>query len=73
MSAPEAQSSARGLTLLVTNLTKLAGVAVGVYEGISQAQPRASVLLFAAFMAAGAQFSEGFLLAFLDRLFGRKS
>lgn len=58
--------AARGTTLLVTNLIKLAGVVVAVNEAFTTRD--AVVLATAAFMMAGAQASENVLLAVLDRI-----
>jgi hypothetical protein len=66
-------TAARGVALLLTNLTKLAGLAVGLNEAIIRADGRAGVLAFAAFMIAGGQLSETALLAVIDRLFGTQS
>lgn len=58
------------MTLIVTNLIKLAGLVLAVDEVLVQPQPRALVLGVAAFMMAGAQFSEEAVLLALGRFFG---
>jgi hypothetical protein len=57
-------------TLVVTNLTKLAGVAIALRAGFI-GEPDSRVIALALFMVAGGQFSETVLLAAIDRLFGR--
>jgi hypothetical protein len=72
--SPDEKSSAapaRGLTLLVTNATKLTGLVLAINEAVIRTQLRPSVLAIAAFMMAGAQVSEGVLLAMIDRFLGR--
>lgn len=64
-------SFSRALTLVVTNLIKIAGLYVGVRSAI-QPSPNAVVLAFAAFMMAGAQLSETTILALITRFFGIK-
>lgn len=66
---PSPSTQARGLSLGVTNLTKLAGLALGVHEGFGDT-PDVRVMAFAAFAMAGAQVSEGVLLALVDRFLG---
>lgn len=61
---------ARGLALATTNLTKLAGLAIAVNEALLRSELRPTALAVAAFMMAGAQVSEGVLLAMVDRFFG---
>lgn len=62
---------ARATTLLVSNVTKVGGLAVALNEILLRGSARSIVLIEAAFMMAGAQFSEHVLLAVLDRLLGR--
>jgi hypothetical protein len=59
---------ARGVTLVITNLTKIAGLVVGIHEAL--ATGRSSVLIFAAFLIAGGQLSETALLSLIDRVLG---
>lgn len=57
--------------LVVTNLTKLAGLALGVFTGFtSQDVP---TMALAGFMMAGAQVSESVMLTAIDRFFGGSS
>jgi hypothetical protein len=58
-------------TLVVTNVTKLAGVVIGVHAGFAST-PDSRVLALAALMVAGGQFSETLILAAIDRFFGTK-
>jgi hypothetical protein len=61
----------RGLTLLLTWATKLIGLAAAFEQFfLHGGNPKPVPLFVAAFMMAGAQFSEGLILQFLDRLFG---
>lgn len=62
---------ARGFTLVVTNLTKLGGLVVALNEMLIRPSLRPAVLAEAAFMMAGAQFSQDAVLAALDRIMGR--
>lgn len=66
---PEAERPARGAQIgfLVTNLIKLGGLVIAVNEGLLRTEVRPVVIGVAAFMMAGAQYSE----TFFDRLFGR--
>lgn len=64
---------ARGWTLALTNLTKLAGLVIAVNEALVRSQVRPTALAVAAFMMAGAQLSENAVLAALDRFFGTVS
>lgn len=66
-------SAARGVTLILTNLTKLGGLAVAINEAIFRTDVRPGVLAVSAFMMAGAQISEAVLLAVIDRTLGQKS
>ena len=72
MAAGTSKEAGRRSTLIVTNLTKLAGIALGMHEGF-QATPDARVIALAAFMLAGAQVSETALLALIERFFGLPS
>lgn len=69
--SPQGGSTARGLTLLVTNCTKLVGVAVVVNEALIRGELRPVALAVAAFMMAGAQISERTVLAGIDRFLGK--
>lgn len=60
----------RRITLLITNAIKLSGLIISLYEIFSQEHPPTLVLILAAFMMAGAQFSEERLLALASHLFG---
>lgn len=62
------QTAARS-TLVITNLTKLAGVAMGMNEGFGS-NPDSRVIALAALFAAGAQVSETVLLTLIERFFG---
>lgn len=57
-------------TLIVTNLTKLGGLVLGLHEALTAKDP--AVMAFAAFLCAGARVSENVILGFLDRFFGRE-
>lgn len=50
--------------LVVTNLTKLAGIVLAVNEALVEDQLRSEVLIVAAFMMAGAQALESVLTSF---------
>jgi hypothetical protein len=65
------ESLSRFVTLVVTNLIKLAGLFIGVRAGLMPT-PSAVVLAFSAFMMAGAQLSETTILAMIERFFGTK-
>lgn len=58
--------TARAIGLVVTNATKLAGVAIALNEAFAHPQPRPTLVGVAALMIAGAQGVE----RFLDKLFG---
>lgn len=58
-------------TLLLSNVTKLAGVAIVINESLLRTNLRPSALAVAAFMMAGAQVSESVVLGIVDRLVGR--
>lgn len=66
-----ARSAATGSTLVITNLTKIAGVVLGLNEGLSDAAD-GRVIALAALFAAGAQVSETMLLSLIDRVLGPK-
>ena len=61
---------ARAITLLVTNVTKLTGLVLTVHEILLRSTVRTSVLAVCGFMMAGAQLSEGAILAVIDRFLG---
>lgn len=56
---------------MVTNAIKLSGLILAVHEVLFHATLRPVVLGEAAFMMAGARFSEQVLLAVMDRLLGQ--
>jgi hypothetical protein len=62
------QQQARTSTLLITNMIKLAGAVGGVNEILIRSELRQSAVALAAFMMAGAQFSESVLLRLIDRV-----
>jgi hypothetical protein len=65
---PEPSGKAgRAFALVVTNTTKLAGVAVAINEALIRTQARPIVIAVSALMIAGVQALE----TFIDRLFGR--
>jgi hypothetical protein len=55
----------------LTNLIKLAGLAIAVNELVLRTEPRSIGLAVAAFMMAGAQISEEVLVGFIDNFLGR--
>ena len=61
------------LTLLVTYAIKLVGLASAFNQLLIQAHPTSLALAVSAFMMAGAQLSEGLILALLDRLVGTEA
>lgn len=65
------QQGPRRAALITTNLTKLAGLVIGLHEALTTKDP--TVMAFAAFMMAGAKVSETVLLTFIDRFFGREA
>lgn len=65
------ESISRFVTLVVTNIIKIAGLYVGLRAAF-QPTPSAVVLAYSAFMMAGAQLSETTLLALIERFFGVK-
>lgn len=72
---PRTQSEGRfalALTLIVTNAIKLGGLTLAIHEVLFHATLRPAVLAEAAFMMAGARFSEHVVLAVMDRLLGRE-
>lgn len=74
-SEPERSGSSplvvKGSTLLLTNATKLVGLALAVNEAIFVEHPRNSVIALCALFVLGTQAAENLALRFLDRLFGR--
>jgi hypothetical protein len=64
-----AAAPARGATLILTQLTKLAGLVVAVHEAFTTKDP--VVMALAALMIAGGQVSETFVLGLIDRFLGR--
>jgi hypothetical protein len=67
-SEPIAGRFARSATLLITYATKLVGLASAFNQLLLHDSPKPLPLAVAAFMMAGAQFSEGAVLAVIDRL-----
>lgn len=65
----ESGSGLRGTTLLITNLIKLGGLVVAIHEALTAKD--AVVMATATFMMAGAQASEGLVLAVIDRILPR--
>lgn len=59
---------ARAGTLLLTWATKLVGLAAAFEQLLLSDNPKPVALAVAAFMMAGAQFSEGLVLTILDKL-----
>jgi hypothetical protein len=62
--------SRHGLTLAITNLTKLVGLALAINEAALRAEPRNSVIILCAICVLGVQVVENVLLRMVDRLFG---
>lgn len=56
--------------LVISNLTKVAGLAVAIHAGFTTT-PDTRVLALAAFMMAGAQISETAVLSAIDRFLGK--
>lgn len=69
---PSAPSGALGRrsTLAITNLTKLAGLGIGINETLVRPHRDALVVIFAAVLIAGAQATESLVLAVIDRVLG---
>lgn len=65
----QSRTRAASSTLVVTNLTKVAGVAVGIHQGFADT-PDPRVIALAAFMVAGGQVGENVVIAVIDRFFG---
>ena len=70
-SSGPSRAATRGAALVVTNMTKIAGLVIVVNEALLRTDARPTVLALAAFMMAGAQFSEQMVLSAIDRFFGR--
>jgi len=64
-----AAAPAKRSAILITNITKVAGVAVAVHEAFTTKD--AVVMAVAALMVAGGQFSETLILGLIDRFLGR--
>jgi hypothetical protein len=62
----------RGSTLLITNLTKLGGLAIAIHETLLRANARDSVMALAALLVLGAQVCENVLLRVIERFFGTR-
>lgn len=69
---PHQVQFAAGVTLLVTNLTKLAGLAVAVNELLVRAAFRPGAAVVAVIMMAGGQVSENVLISVIDRFLGTR-
>jgi hypothetical protein len=59
------------LTLLITNVTKLAGLAIAINEALVRSELRPAALAVAGLMMIGAQGSETVLTGFIDKLFAQ--
>lgn len=67
---PRVESASRIVALVVTNLTKLAGLYVGINElGNHGGNPHTIVLAYSALLIAGGQVSETAILGFIERFF----
>ena len=65
------ESVSRAITLVITNVTKVAGLWVGIRAATGpDPQKEALTMAFAAFMMAGATLSERVVIAFIERFFG---
>jgi hypothetical protein len=62
--------AARGSTLIITNITKLVGVALAVNEAVVRDDVRDSVIALCALFVLGAQVAENSALRLIDRVFG---
>ena len=69
MRGQKGRSLATGATLAITNLTKLAGLVIAVDQAFG-VHPRTTLIALAAFMMAGAQFSESVLINAIGRVLG---
>lgn len=65
---PPAQALRRAAVFVTTSI-KLGGLAIAIDQGLLRPHPVPVALALAAFMMAGAQLSEGTLLAVIDHLF----
>jgi hypothetical protein len=66
---PRASAVARAPALFVTNALKVTGLVIGAHECFTQRDP--VVIGFSAFLIAGGQISEEWLMAFINSFFGR--
>ncbi len=77
MTSPQSAWSRRieavgqGVTLAISTVMKLAGLALGMYAGFRK-DPSVPVLAFSGLLIAGVQAVEGFLLRVLDRVLGKR-
>lgn len=62
----------RSATLVITNVTKLIGLAIAFNEALLRTDQRPLALAIAAFMMTGAQVSETVVLGIIDRFLGRE-
>lgn len=70
-SSSPSQVAVRGYTLLITNVTKVAGIAIAINEAMIRSEIRSGALAIAALMMLGAQVTENVILKAIDRFFGR--
>lgn len=64
--------AARGSTLLLTNITKLAGLVIALHEALGKDHAQAVVLAVAATFVLGAQVAENVLIRAIDRFFDKQ-
>jgi hypothetical protein len=69
MASGSQERAAQRSTLVVTNLTKMAGVVIGLHAGLEHT-PDWRVIALAGLMVSGGQLSETLVLAAVDRIFG---
>lgn len=68
---PTAQVAARLSTLVITNITKIAGLIVALNELMIRGQPRTPGLVVAGFMMAGGEGAERIVIALLEHVFSK--
>jgi hypothetical protein len=64
--------AARGSTLAITNLTKVAGIFLAVNEALGSTPADHGILAVAALFVLGAQVAENIILGAIDRFFGKE-
>lgn len=69
----QGEQTARGSTLLVSNLLKLVGAAVFVNEAVLTGRGRTSVLAVCALFVLGTQVAENALMRAIDRIFDQRA